>query len=391
MAKQALEGLKVLDLSMNLPGPLATLYLAEMGAEVVKVENPKTGGDTVRMAFMGSDGDSARFKSLNRGKKSITLNLKSADGQAAFKKLLSQYDVLVEGFRPGVMTAFGLDYDSLKGEYPGLIYVSISGFGQDGPNRLRAGHDIGYCSMAGAMLISGDPDTGRPSMPGMQVADVGGGSMSAIMGLLAALFRRERTGRGGFVDVAMTDGVFSFAFMSMAGALLPGVEEGKVGKGLLSGLFPCYRLYETADGRWVGLGALEPHFWVNFCRSSDREDLLARQFDPTAIDEVKAVFAARPFSLWQKQALEVDCCMEPLLTVEEAIDSEHNRHRPTVMRVKEDDGQDGLRVLTPLRMSGFEVPQTRVAPKLGEHTRQVLKQAGYSDDDIDAFSSGGVI
>ncbi|MBU0514715.1 MAG: CoA transferase [Proteobacteria bacterium] len=362
-----LAGLKVLDLTMNLPGPLCTYYLAQLGAEVVKVENPLTGGDTMRMAFVGTGGeDSPRFVTLNRGKKSITLNLKTDDGQASFRALLNEYDVLVEGFRPGVMASFGLDYASLRDEFPGLIYVSISGYGQDGPRRLQAGHDIGYCAVSGALSMNGDPDTGRITVPAIQAADVSGGSFAALTGLLTAIIARQATGQGTYVDVAMTDGLFPLMFVSAAGALLSG-EEARPGGGMLTGRFPCYQIYPSSDGRYVTLGALEPHFWVNFCKALERDDLISRQFDPEAIPEVTEIFNNQDVDFWFDFSRRVDCCLEVVLSLDEALESDYHRHRPNLERIEEKTGRPGLHLHLPFRLGGYEEPKGRPAPKLGEH------------------------
>jgi alpha-methylacyl-CoA racemase len=367
-----LSGLKVLDLTMNLPGPLCTYYLAQLGAEVIKVENPRSGGDTMRMAFMGTGGeDSPRFVTLNRGKKSITLNLKSDDGKAAFRALLKNTDVLVEGFRPGVMASFGLDYESLRGEYPGLIYVSISGFGQDGPLRLQAGHDIGYCALSGALSMNGDPVTGKITVPAIQAADVAGGSLAALTGLLTAIIHRRATGEGTYVDVAMTDGLFPLMFISAAGVLLSG-EEDRPGGGLLTGRFPCYQIYRAKGGRYVTLGALEPHFWVNFCQALERDDLISRQFDPEAIKAVAKIIEGHDEKYWFDFAKRVDCCLEVVLKLEEALDSPYHQHRPNLERIQEASGRPGLQLHLPFRLRGYDEPRGFPSPRLGEHNPDVL-------------------
>ncbi len=256
---EALKDLKVLDLTMNLPGPYMTWLLACMGAEVIKVENPD-GGDYARgLGGAKSGTGTPYFQAINRNKKSVALNLKHPEARRLFLALLETYDVLVDGFRPGTMERLGLGFDVTSARQERLIHVSISGYGQDGPYRRRAGHDVNYLSLAGVIGMTGTRE-GQVALPGVQIADLAGGSLMGLCGLLVAVIQREKTGRGQFVDVSMFHGSLSLATM-VFGGIQAGLEEPFPGKMVLNGRFPCYGLYRTKDGRYMSLGALEFKFW----------------------------------------------------------------------------------------------------------------------------------
>ncbi|MEJ2718731.1 MAG: CaiB/BaiF CoA-transferase family protein [Deltaproteobacteria bacterium] len=382
---QALKDLKVLDLSMNLPGPYMTWLLAMLGADVVKVENPQ-GGDYARALPGGGSGkNSAYFEALNRNKKSLTLNLKHPDGRGLFLDLLDTYDVLVEGFRPGTMERFDLGFETTSARQPRLIHVSISGYGQDGPNRSRAGHDVNYLSLAGIIDITG-PRDGQPAVPGVQIADVAGGTLMALAGLLAAVIQRERTGRGQFVDVSMFDGSLALATMAFTG-IETGMEKPKAGEMLLTGRVPCYGLYRTKEGRYMSLGALEYKFWENFCSAVERPDLLGSQFGgPEVVDEVAEIFGSRTQEEWGEKMKDHDACCEPVLRLDETANSELTRARKMVTH-----GADGRRYLgCPLRLTDSTLPEEVPAPDLGQHTEEVLSQLGLTTQQIEALAREGV-
>ena len=380
---QALEGLKVLDLTMNLPGPYMTWLLAVMGAEVVKVENP-VGGDYARA--LGGSQDSPFFAAVNRNKKSLALNLKHPEGKKLLLQLVDKYDVLVEGFRPGTMERLGLDFDAVSARNPRLIYVSITGYGHDGPYRLRAGHDLNYLSLAGIIGMTGTRQ-GNPAIPGVQIADLAGGSLMALAGLLAAIIQRERTGRGQFVDAAMFDGAFSLATM-VFGGVQAGLEHAEAGQMLLTGRFPCYGLYRTRDEKYMSLGALEFKFWENFCTTVNRQDLVGEQFGgPEVVTEVEQIFASRTRDEWVDQLKDSDACCEPVLTLEEAADSPLVDARNMVTR-----SHDGSRFLaSPIKLSDSSAADDRPAPALGGDTRAILKGLGLSGDDLASLAEQGVI
>jgi alpha-methylacyl-CoA racemase len=380
-----LSGLKVLDLSMNLPGPYMTWVLASMGAEVVKVENP-VGGDYAR-AFAGRSGkNSPIFEAVNRNKKSLTLNLKHEEGRRLFLDLLSAYDVVVEGFRPGTMERLGLGFEETRARQPRLIYVSISGYGQRGPYRLRAGHDLNYISLAGIVGMTGTK-SGQPAIPGVQIADIAGGSLMGVTGLLAAVIQREKTGQGQFVDVSMFDGALSLATM-VFGGVQAGLEKPEPGKMMLNGRFPCYGLYRTSDGRYMSLAALEFKFWENFCAAVGRPDLLDGHLGgPEIADEVQEIFSGRTQQEWIDLMKDHDACCEPVLSLLEAVETDLVKAGSMVRTTPDRDRHLGF----PIRFSETLPDRERPAPKLGEHTCEVLSSLGLGQEELDSLSGQGVI
>ncbi|WNG59051.1 CoA transferase [Archangium gephyra] len=381
-----LSGLKVLDLSRLLPGPYATLVLADLGATVDKVEDPQ-GGDYLRQMAPLRDDESALFYGLNRNKRSLTLDLKAPEAREAFKRLVRGYDVLVESFRPGVMDKLGLGWSVLHAENPRLIYCAISGYGQTGPDRLKAGHDLNYAARAGVLGYGGEAD-GAPAFPGVQLGDIGGGSLFALVGILAALHERERTGQGRFVDVSMTDGATAFLHMHLAARLFMG-EQGQPlrrGRETLNGGYACYGLYRTSDGRYLSVGALEPKFLAGVCQVLGRPDLLADAYDTgEAGTRVKAEFtriiAEHPLAYWTERFAGADVCVEPVLEGDEVLADPQLRARN--LFVESEDTQRGRRVthlLTPLRMG--ETP-LRPPPDLGQHTHKILFEAGFSSEEVE--------
>lgn len=381
---QALSGLKVLDLTMNLPGPYMTWILALLGAEVIKIENP-AGGDYGR-ALMASGQSSPFFAAVNRNKKSVSLNLKHPEGKRLLLKLLDHYDVLIEGFRPGTMERLGVGFEVTSVANPRLIQVSISGYGQTGPYRLRAGHDLNYLALAGILGMTGTRD-GEPAIPGVQIADVAGGSLMALTGLLAAVIQRNQTGKGQFVDVSMFDGALSLATMVFSG-VEAGLEKAEPGKMFLNGRFPCYGLYRTSDGEYMSLGAIEFKFWQNFCTAIGREDLMGGQFGgPEIIAELDKLFASRTLGEWIQVMANADACCEPVLKLDQAAKSQLVEARSMV-----NYGPDGRRFLgCPLKLSGSLPPSDEPAPALGQHTREILAQVGITDEEIDFLTGEGVI
>ncbi len=382
----ALNGLKVLDLTMNLPGPYMTWLLAGLGAEVIKIENPQ-GGDYAR--FLGGIGAGAInpfFEAVNRNKKSVTLNLKHPEGTRLFLALLREYDILVEGFRPGAMERLGLGFETTSEAQPRLIQVSISGYGQDGPYRLRAGHDLNYLSLAGIIAMTGTRD-GQAAIPGVQIADLAAGSLMALSGLLAAVIQRHSSGRGQFVDVSMFHGSLSLATMVFAG-IEAGLESPEPGKMLLNGRFPCYGLYRTSDSRYMSLGCIEPKFWENFCAAVERPDLAAHQFGaPEIVKEVENIFAAKTQRQWVELMKDHDACCEPVVSIKDAVESDLVKARNLV-----NSGPSGNRFLaSPFRLSGSSAANDIPAPGLGQHTTEVLSGLGLSAENLDSLSRNGVI
>jgi alpha-methylacyl-CoA racemase len=380
-----LTGLKVLDLSRLLPGPYATLVLADLGATVDKVEDPE-GGDYIRQMPPLRDDESALFYAVNRNKRSLTLNLKAPEGREALKRLVRGYDVLVESFRPGVMDKLGVGEAALRAENPRLIYCAISGYGQTGPDRLKAGHDINYVARAGVLGYGGAAG-GAPAFPGVQIGDIGGGSLFALVGILAALHERERTGRGRLVDVSMTEGAMAFLHLHLAARLVMG-EQGQPlqrGREPLNGGYACYGLYRTRDDRWLAVGSLEPKFFSGLCERLGRMDLFSEGYElGEAGERVKAelarLFAEHPLAYWQERLAGSDLCIEPVLEGDEVLADP--QHRARGLFVEAEDPQRGCKVthlLTPLRMG--ETP-LRPPPALGQHSREILTEAGFTPEEL---------
>ncbi len=380
----ALEGLKVLDLSRLLPGPYASLLLADLGAQVDKVEDPQ-GGDYLRQMPPHAGDESALFSALNRNKRSVTLDLKSPAGAAALRRLVRSYDVLLESFRPGVMDRLGLGYDVLSAENPKLVYCAISGFGQTGPHRLRAGHDIGYLARAGVLGYGGEAH-GPPALPGVQVADVGGGSLFAVVGILAALHERSRTGKGRFVDVSMTDGALAFLHMHLGARLLMGEQGRPLRRGVetLNGGYPCYGVYKTLDGRHLAVGALEPKFFLGFCEAVGRPELALHGYDTgeagaRAQAEIAEVLASKPLAHWAEVFGALDVCVEPILEGDEVLEDAQLVSRGLFVRARDRTGREVTHLRTPLRLGEVDV---QPAPALGADSKAVLTEAGFTADEI---------
>ncbi|HTU88181.1 MAG TPA: CaiB/BaiF CoA-transferase family protein [Solirubrobacteraceae bacterium] len=392
-----LDGLRVLDLTRLLPGGFSSLLLADFGADVIKVED--TGlGDYVRWAPPYYEGvePSARgslFLSLNRGKRSIRVDLKTQAGKEVLLRLVRDADVLLESFRPGVLDRLGVGYERLRQQNPGLVYCAITGYGQTGPNRDRPGHDINYLGLNGILGLSGEAD-GPPVSAGAQIADLGGGALMAVAGIMFALAERERSGEGQLVDCSMFDGSLSWLAM-LAGEFLAGGPAPRRGRTSLAGGIVCYRPYRCADG-YVTLGALEPKFWSTFCRGVGREDLAEHAFDPPGSDAhraVESIFAERTREQWGAFAAEHDCCLEPVLDLDEALDSELVAAREMVVELDQPGAVRPVRLLgVPFKLSRTPGdPKRAPGPGLGEHTTEVLAEAGFSDAEIEALHASGAV
>ena len=390
-----LEGIRVLDLSRLLPGPFCSLLLADFGAEVIKVEDLGM-GDYVRWSppyYEGAE-ESARgalFLALNRNKTSIRLNLKEQAGRDALLRLVERADVVLESFRPGVLDRLGVGYERMREVNPGIVYCAISGYGQDGPLKDRSGHDMNYLGLVGLLGLTGDAD-GPPVQAAGQIADVGGGALMAAFGILAALRERDRSGEGQIVDVSMADG--SLAWLGMVAASF--LADGNVprrGSLPLAGSFVCYRPYQCADG-WVTFGALEPKFFHAWCRGVGREDLIEHQFSQPGSDAhvaIQAVFMERTRAEWAAFAGEHDCCLEPVLDLDEALASDLVREREMVVELDQPGAERPVRLLgAPVKLSRTPADTNRLpGPGLGEHTEQVLREAGFDEREIAELLESG--
>jgi alpha-methylacyl-CoA racemase len=406
-----LRGIRVLDLSRLLPGGFCSLLLADLGAEVLKVED--TGmGDYIRWSppYIEGAEDSAKsalFLALNRNKRSIRLDLKHERGREVLLALVREHDVVLESFRPGVLDRLGVGYERMREVNPGIVYCAISGYGQTGPKREASGHDMNYLGLVGLLGLTGERELdGMPAPPiqaAGQIADLGGGALMAAFGILAALRERDGapsgragpgSGEGQVVDVSMADGALSWLAM-VAGAYFADGAVPRRGGLPLAGSLICYRPYECADG-WVTLGALEPKFWQAWCRGIEREELIERQFEAPGSEahaQVVAIFKERTRAQWQVFAGEHDCCLEPVLELDEALDSELVRAREMVVTLEQPGVADGVRQLgLPVKLTRTPGAHDRLpGPALGEHTEQVLAAAGYAPEEIEVLLRSGAV
>ncbi|MCP5419758.1 MAG: CoA transferase [Gammaproteobacteria bacterium] len=388
-----LQGLKVLDLTRLLPGPVATLHLADMGADVIKIEDTDR-GDYARTLGDRRGANAWLFLLVNRNKRALRLDLKQSAGREVFLELAAKADVIVESFRPGVVAKLGIDYATVQALNPRIVYCAITGYGQTGPYRDRAGHDLNYCGYAGVTDQIGEAG-GAPAIPNIQLGDLLGGSMGAVMGILAAVIDAQRSGQGRYVDVAMTDCLLAHAIFPLIAQLADGRSRPR-GEDFLSGVLPCYSVYETADGRYMAVAALERKFWVLCCQTLGRPDLIEHHwvFGATAETiraEVAALFKSQPQAHWVALFDGVDCCVTPVLTLAESMGNEQIEARG--LFVEAEHPQDGAltQFAFPLRFSEFEFAVERPAPAPGEHSEEILTQAGFSAERIAQLRQIGAI
>jgi len=365
---QPLNGIRILDLTRLLPGPFITQLLADLGAEVIKVETP-TVGDYSRLAppEMGL-GD--LFEAINQGKKSVAINYRNPHGREAFLKLTASADVVIESFRPGAAERMKIDYESLRAIKPDLIYCALSGYGQTGPYSKRAGHDLNYTAISGALSLNAS-DAQVPQVNSLTVADLSG-AMLAGLAILSTIIGRQKSGEGAYLDVALFDGILSWMIPLAGAPFFSGIPL--VGRTLpLQGGLACYNVYETADGKYLSFAALEPSFWSDFCKVTERNDLLPRQFDRTIKDEVTGIFKQRTRVEWLDAFMSTDGCVEPVLSFEEALAHPQVRARGFV---REENGR-AVGLNSPFV---FAQREARHAPELGEHTRDILGEFLTSEE-----------
>lgn len=389
-SRPPLAGLKILDLTRLLPGPVCTLHLADLGAEVIKIEDTGAGDYARTMGLGAAPGeDSYFFRIVNRNKRGLRLDLKQAAGVEVFLRLARDADVIVESFRPGVVDKLGVGYAAVQAVNPHIVYCAISGYGQDGPWRNRAGHDLNYIATAGVLDQIGCKD-GAPAIPNLQIGDLLGGALTAVMGILAAVIGARATGVGRYVDVSMTDATFAHAYTGLLSVLARGASQPR-GTDDLNGGLPGYGLYRTRDGRYMAVGALEPKFWQLFCDAIGKPGLkpfgLARGAEGEHTrTELEAMFASQPLAYWAALFENVDCGVTPVLTFEEAMAHPQLAARGMLPEI------DGLKQFAPpFKLSNFDFTVRNPAPKVGADGTAILRETGFSDAEIDALRFSGVM
>jgi crotonobetainyl-CoA:carnitine CoA-transferase CaiB-like acyl-CoA transferase len=392
----ALNGLKILDFTSLLPGPYATMCLADMGAEVVTIASgsrPEPGES--RPPFIpGTDLSSSRAY-LGRNKRCMTLNLKDPRGLEIIHKLITKhgFDIIIEQFRPGVMGRLKLDYESLKAIKPDIIYCSLTGYGQYGPMITRAGHDINYVARSGVVSYSGRKRQ-CPSLMGMQIADLASGSYNSIIGILAAVISRNATGKGQYIDISMTDGMIAFNAFIGAAALVNGKDVEPEGTFTTGGGF--YDFYETKDRRYISFGGLEPKFFANFCETINRPDLISGGVAPEKIGkskkEVRAIIKTKTKDEWIALFNKTDACVEPVMTLTEVFEDEMTKEREMIVEVPLISGQKVRQIANPIKFSETKqvYKSTGVRLKTGGHRSEILRELGYTDADIETFARTGL-
>ena len=378
-----LTGIRILDLTRLLPGPVATLHLADLVAEDIKIEDPQV-GDYARTLGTGQGEDSAYFRMINRNKQGLRLDLKKPEGVEIFMRLASTADVIIESFRPGVVDKLGIGYAAVAALNPKIAYCSISGYGQNGPYKDLAGHDINYLGYAGVLDQIGS-EGGNPAIPNFQIADLLGGALTGVMGILAVVVEAQRTGKGRYIDVSMTDSVLAHTYFTML-RLADNGNSAARGSDLLSGGLPCYATYRCADGKHMAVGALEGKFWKACCMVLEQPEWIARQWDAGLRAEMAALFLTRSRDQWAAVFVAVDCCVTPILSPEEALLNEQITARGMVVE------EAGLtQFAPPLKLSGYEFAIRQPAPKAGEHNESILREAGYSTVEIARLEQSGAL
>lgn len=385
-----LEGIRVLDLTRQAPGPYCTMLLGDLGADVIIVEEAPGAG---RRMEMGMSERAQAFWALNRNKRSVGLNLKEPRAQEAFLRMAEKADVVIEGFRPGVVKRLGVDYETVHPRNPRIVYCSLSGYGQSGPYAALVGHDINYISIGGALGMIGTPGS-PPAIPMNIIADFAAGGLYAAFSILAAIIARETTGRGQYVDIAMSDGVTSLlafpASQYFAAGLVP-----KPGVEMLNGGAPYYAVYECKDGKWLSIGCIEPWFWSELCKALDCDEFIPQQMNREKHSEVfealRAKFKERTRDEWFEELRGRDICVGPVYSLDEVFEDPHTQARGMIAEVQHPEFGAIKQVGVGPKFS--ETPGTvrSTAPKRGEHTAEMLQEAGYSDGEIEEMKSIGVV
>lgn len=380
-----LDGIRVLDLSRLLPGPYCTMLLADLGAEVIKIETPGL-GDYLRIIPpfipdpVTGEPINPTFALINRNKQSVALNFRNPRGKQVLLRLADTADVVIESFRPGAAARWDIGAETLRARNPRLVYCSLSGYGQSGPYRDRAGHDLNYLALSGLLAVNGAAD-GPPIPPGVQIADLAS-AMLATSAILAALFARTRTGTGQYLDVGLYDGALSWAGTMVGGAHAAGVPLAR-GRMQLNGGMACYNVYRTRDDQYLTLAAIEPHLWASFCKAVGRDDLVARAQEFDAVPEVAAIIQTRTLAEWVELARTIDACIEPVRDFGETLNDPHVQARGLVTEI------NGIKQIGSVFTFADVTPTP--APRQGQHTRAVLRAIGMSDAEIEELEKAKVI
>jgi crotonobetainyl-CoA:carnitine CoA-transferase CaiB-like acyl-CoA transferase len=376
----SLSGITVLDLSRLLPGPFCSMILADHGARVISVEDKR---------FMADD---FFITTVNRNKEHMSLNLKTPEGKEIFFRLVKKIDILLEGFRPGVVNRLGIDYDTIRNVNPKIIYCSITGYGQTGPYRNRAGHDVNFLGYSGVLNLMGEPDR-PPSIPGVQFADIAGGGMNAAIGVLLALLARDKTGKGQYIDISMTDGMVSLLPLTLFFQQHTG-ENPKRGESLLSHRYAFYNTYETADGRHITIGAVENRFWKQLCEHLDVSEYTPLQYNENRrqeiLDFMRTTFKKKTLAEWEDELADLDVCWGRVQNLEEVLQDPLFRDREMVVDIRQKNRGKITTLGVPVKLS--ETPGTVRTPPVdfGESTVSILQELGYTEDQIKAFADKGV-
>jgi crotonobetainyl-CoA:carnitine CoA-transferase CaiB-like acyl-CoA transferase len=377
----ALSGITVIDLSRLLPGPYCSMILADHGARVIAIESRQ---------FLA---DGLFFNTINRNKEHMSLNLKTEEGKQIFSRLVEKADVILEGFRPGVADRLGVDYKRVCEVNSKIIYCSISGYGQNGPFRDRVGHDVNYLSFSGVLNLIGEPDR-PPSIPGIQIADIAAGGMNAAIGILLALFAREKTGKGQYIDISMTDGMVGFLPIALYFQQLTGKDPGR-GDTMLSHRYACYNTYETADGRFLSIGAVENRFWKRLCDHLGVAEYATLQYDDSRREEIldfmRSTFKSKTLDEWDAELAHLEICWGKVQTFSEVLDDPLFREREMILELQGKTGEKQPAIGVPVKLSATPGSVRSQAVDFGKSTAPILKELGYSEKEIKRFTKTKVI
>jgi len=381
LEKGALTGITVLDLSRLLPGPFGSMILADHGARVISIEDKR---------FVA---DGFFITSVNRNKEHLSLDLKTPEGKEIFFRLVKDADVVMEGFRPGVVKRLGVDYDTVSKVNPGIIYCAVTGYGQTGPYVNRAGHDVNYLGNAGILDLIGEPEL-PPAIPGVQIADIAGGGMNAVIGILLALVARNQTGKGQYIDISMTDGLLGFLSIPLFFHQLTGKIPTR-SNAVLSHRYACYNTYETADGRYLSIGAVEHRFWKKLCEHLELPEHIDQQYDDgmrtEIIDTLREVFRRKTLERWSSELADLDICWGRVQHLEEVLKDPLFREREMVLDLEGKDGKTAPVFGVSVKLSRTPGRVRTPAVGFGESSVPILREIGYGEDDIAAFQKKGII